>query len=242
MRSSSLAAGAAVFAVAVLGSVPAMASSPVADASADARRCAPPRSSPVRSAAATRRAGNLYRYLVLTNHSATTCHLTGYPGVSMLNASGQQIGRPATRQAHDVLRDRAQAGRDGERHHPHGQPPGHVPAGVVEAEGLPAGEHRLAGRRRARSPTATTSFAITPLAAGRAATRRARPRPRRPARPVDRRAAGADRALGRPRHRPGGDRFARWDNTALAATGAAALVLGGAGVAVVRRRRVRAGR
>jgi hypothetical protein len=43
-------------------------------------------------------AGNLYRYLVLTNHSKTACHVTGYPGLSLLNAKGQQIGAPATRQ------------------------------------------------------------------------------------------------------------------------------------------------
>jgi hypothetical protein len=42
-------------------------------------------------------AGNLYRYLVLTNHSDTACHLTGFPGVSLLDAHGQQIGAPATR-------------------------------------------------------------------------------------------------------------------------------------------------
>jgi len=43
-------------------------------------------------------AGNLYRYLVVTNHSATACHLTGYPGLSVLDANGRQIGRPATRE------------------------------------------------------------------------------------------------------------------------------------------------
>ncbi|WP_328917629.1 MULTISPECIES: DUF4232 domain-containing protein [unclassified Streptomyces] len=43
-------------------------------------------------------AGNLYRYLVLTNHSSTTCHVTGYPGLSMLDADGAQIGPPAGRQ------------------------------------------------------------------------------------------------------------------------------------------------
>jgi Protein of unknown function (DUF4232) len=43
-------------------------------------------------------AGNLYRYLVLTNHGATACHLAGYPGLSMLDAGGKQIGRPAGRQ------------------------------------------------------------------------------------------------------------------------------------------------
>ncbi|MEE4540606.1 DUF4232 domain-containing protein [Streptomyces sp. V4-01] len=42
-------------------------------------------------------AGNLYRYLVLTNHSATACHVNGYPGLSMLDANGRQIGAPATR-------------------------------------------------------------------------------------------------------------------------------------------------
>ncbi|MFI0720926.1 DUF4232 domain-containing protein [Streptomyces sp. NPDC021224] len=43
-------------------------------------------------------AGSVYRYLLLTNHSATTCHLTGYPGVSVLDANGKQIGAPADRQ------------------------------------------------------------------------------------------------------------------------------------------------
>ncbi|WP_069467220.1 DUF4232 domain-containing protein [Actinacidiphila rubida] len=43
-------------------------------------------------------AGNLYRYVVVTNHSATACHLAGYPGLSLLDAAGNQIGQPATRQ------------------------------------------------------------------------------------------------------------------------------------------------
>jgi hypothetical protein len=46
-------------------------------------------------------AGNLYRYLVITNHSGTACHLTGYPGLSMLDGGGKQIGQPATRQPMD---------------------------------------------------------------------------------------------------------------------------------------------
>jgi hypothetical protein len=45
-------------------------------------------------------AGNLYRYLVLSNTSDTACHLTGFPGLSMLDAAGRQIGEPATRE-HD---------------------------------------------------------------------------------------------------------------------------------------------
>lgn len=43
-------------------------------------------------------AGNLYRYLVLTNRGSTACHLTGYPGVSLLDAHNRQIGQPATRE------------------------------------------------------------------------------------------------------------------------------------------------
>ncbi|MFC1419468.1 DUF4232 domain-containing protein [Streptacidiphilus cavernicola] len=44
-------------------------------------------------------AGNVYRYLLLTNHSGTTCHVTGFPGLSLLDAAGKQIGAPATEQA-----------------------------------------------------------------------------------------------------------------------------------------------
>lgn len=43
-------------------------------------------------------AGSLFRYVVVTNHSSTTCHLTGYPGLSLLDADGKQIGAPAERQ------------------------------------------------------------------------------------------------------------------------------------------------
>ncbi|WP_051951881.1 DUF4232 domain-containing protein [Actinacidiphila yeochonensis] len=42
-------------------------------------------------------AGQLYRYLVLTNTSGTSCHVDGYPGVSLLDADGRQIGQPADR-------------------------------------------------------------------------------------------------------------------------------------------------
>ncbi|RAG84980.1 hypothetical protein DN069_14265 [Streptacidiphilus pinicola] len=41
-------------------------------------------------------AGQIYRDVVLTNHSSATCHLTGFPGVSVLDAHGAQIGAPAT--------------------------------------------------------------------------------------------------------------------------------------------------
>ncbi|WP_152627700.1 DUF4232 domain-containing protein, partial [Streptacidiphilus melanogenes] len=41
-------------------------------------------------------AGQLYYDVVLSNHSTTTCHLTGYPGVSVLDSHGNQVGAPAT--------------------------------------------------------------------------------------------------------------------------------------------------
>lgn len=99
MRSSSLAAGTAVFAMAVLGTVPAMASSPVAD-STGTPMCGTSQLSAALGGGDAG-AGNLYRYLVITNTSSTTCHLTGYPGLSMLDANGQQIGQPATRKPMD---------------------------------------------------------------------------------------------------------------------------------------------
>lgn len=42
-------------------------------------------------------AGNLYRYLVLTNRTSGACQVSGYPGLSLLDAGGKQIGAPATR-------------------------------------------------------------------------------------------------------------------------------------------------
>ena len=41
-------------------------------------------------------AGNLYRYLVLTNHGSTPCALAGFPGLSLLDARGTQLGASAT--------------------------------------------------------------------------------------------------------------------------------------------------
>ncbi|MEY9874780.1 hypothetical protein ABH931_004280 [Streptacidiphilus sp. MAP12-33] len=41
-------------------------------------------------------AGQIYRDVVLTNHSSRTCHLSGYPGMSVLDAHGAQIGAAAT--------------------------------------------------------------------------------------------------------------------------------------------------
>ncbi|HVN52111.1 MAG TPA: DUF4232 domain-containing protein [Acidimicrobiales bacterium] len=42
-------------------------------------------------------AGSTYVTLTLTNHSSTACTVQGYAGVSLLDASGHQIGSPATR-------------------------------------------------------------------------------------------------------------------------------------------------
>jgi hypothetical protein len=42
-------------------------------------------------------AGSVFRVLVLTNNSGISCHLTGYPGLSLLAADGTAIGDPATR-------------------------------------------------------------------------------------------------------------------------------------------------
>lgn len=97
MRSSQLAAGAAaVIAVAVAGAAPAVASAPVAKAPGTPMCATSQLTAAVGGGDAG--AGNLYTYLVLTNHSGATCHLTGYPGVSLLDANGRQIGRPADRQ------------------------------------------------------------------------------------------------------------------------------------------------
>ncbi|MFI1093418.1 DUF4232 domain-containing protein [Streptomyces sp. NPDC020917] len=98
MRSSSLAAGAAAVAIAALGVVPATASAaaPVRDATGTPM-CATSQLTASLSGGEGA-AGSLFRNLVLTNHSATTCHLTGFPGVSLLDAGGKQIGQPATRE------------------------------------------------------------------------------------------------------------------------------------------------
>ena len=42
-------------------------------------------------------AGTYYRWVVLTNSSGPTCTVDGYPGVSLVDASGHQLGQPASR-------------------------------------------------------------------------------------------------------------------------------------------------
>jgi hypothetical protein len=96
MRTRSLAVGAAAVAVAALGAVPATAATPVRSAPSTPMCATSQLSAALGGSDAG--AGNLYRYLVLTNHSGSTCHLTGYPGLSLLDSSGKQIGAPASRQ------------------------------------------------------------------------------------------------------------------------------------------------
>ena len=93
MRSSSLAAGAAVFAVAVLGSAPAMADSAVADSTATTPMCATSQltGSLGGSDAA---AGSLYRYLVLTNHSARPVTSPATPACRCSTRAGSRSGSP----------------------------------------------------------------------------------------------------------------------------------------------------
>ncbi len=42
-------------------------------------------------------AGQVYANLVFTNNGASVCTMSGYPGVSLLDGSGNQIGQPANR-------------------------------------------------------------------------------------------------------------------------------------------------
>jgi hypothetical protein len=42
-------------------------------------------------------AGTLYQTLVFTNTGTAPCSVLGYPGVSFLDASGDQLGKPARR-------------------------------------------------------------------------------------------------------------------------------------------------
>jgi hypothetical protein len=93
MRISTLAAGAAAVTTVVLGAVPATAATPVRSTSSP--MCATSQLT-ASLGGGDAGAGSLYRYLVLTNHSGTTCHVTGFPGLSLLDAQGRQIGAPAT--------------------------------------------------------------------------------------------------------------------------------------------------
>jgi hypothetical protein len=46
-------------------------------------------------------AGQLYVPLILRNTGTTACEVRGFPGVSVLDASGTQLGQPATREGNE---------------------------------------------------------------------------------------------------------------------------------------------
>jgi hypothetical protein len=46
-------------------------------------------------------AGQVYNPLVVRNTGTTTCEVHGFPGVSLLDGSGNQIGEPATREGNE---------------------------------------------------------------------------------------------------------------------------------------------
>ncbi|SEG69650.1 Protein of unknown function [Actinacidiphila yanglinensis] len=242
MRSSSLAAGTAVFAMAVLGAVPAMASSPVAD-STGTPMCGTSQLSAALGGGDAG-AGNLYRYLVITNTSSTTCHLTGYPGLSMLDANGQQIGQPATREPRTyspvVLKPGASASdtihtanHQGTCLQPSSKlkiyPPGNtasltIPGAITEC---------------------FNTFSVTPMGPGKGGNDGGTPTTSPTSAPSTGANGGAQVPTvpsGAPDTGLAATGSHGSDSTALAATGAGALVLGAAGFAVARRRRVRDGR
>jgi hypothetical protein len=51
----------------------------------------------VRSAGGEGAAGSTYETLLLTNTGSVTCLLRGFPGISYVDAAGQQVGAPAVR-------------------------------------------------------------------------------------------------------------------------------------------------
>ncbi|MGY5033956.1 DUF4232 domain-containing protein [Streptomyces sp. 900116325] len=155
MRKGPLAAGAAVAAVAVFTVVPATAAVPGQEASSTPM-CATSQLTGSLGAGDAG-AGNLYRYLVLTNRSSTTCHLTGFPGVSLLDASGRQIGPAAT--------------REHTSYEPVTLKPGGSASDTVHTDGwMPAGPwSRCCGSRpptRPLRPAPSTASAAGPRAAG----------------------------------------------------------------------------
>ena len=95
MRMSTFAVGAMACTAVVLGSAPAMAAGSAAASTVKTPTCATSQLS-ASLGGGDAGAGNLYRFLELTNHSKTSCELDGFPGLSLLNAHGQQIGAAAT--------------------------------------------------------------------------------------------------------------------------------------------------
>ncbi len=95
MRKTTFAAGALACTAVVLGAAPAMAAAPAQAAAAKTPTCATSQLT-ASLGSGDAGAGNLYRFLLLTNHSKTTCELDGFPGLSLLQANGKQLGAPAT--------------------------------------------------------------------------------------------------------------------------------------------------
>ena len=96
MRKTTFAAGALACTAVVLGTAPAMAAAPAqAAAAAKTPTCATSQLT-ASLGSGDAGAGNLYRFLLLTNHSHTTCELDGFPGLSLLKANGTELGAPAT--------------------------------------------------------------------------------------------------------------------------------------------------
>ncbi|WP_052397488.1 DUF4232 domain-containing protein [Streptomyces sp. NRRL F-5123] len=237
MRSTSLAAGtAAVLAVAVAGAVPAVASAPVGRAPGTPMCATSQLTASLGGGDAG--AGHLYRYLVLTNHSATACHLTGYPGVSVLDASGKQIGTPADRQP--------------SRYSPVVLKPGGSASDTVHTINRMGTCLPTSAKVRIYPPGNTASlvipgelticdkvFTITPMAAGKdgsdpvgtpAPTHSAKPTPTNPGQVTKIPKGAPDTGLAA----TGGG--GSGELTAGLAAGAGALLLGGLGVAASRRR------
>lgn len=246
MRSISLAAGAAaVLAAAAAGAVPAAASAPVGRAPGTPMCTTSQLTATLGGGDAG--AGHIYRYLVLTNHSSTTCHLTGYPGVSLLDSAGKQIGAPADRQPSRyspvVLRAGGSASDTIHTVNHHGTclqpsakvriyPPGNTAAMVI-AGSITNCDH---------------TFTVTPMAAGRNGSDPVEPTPpTTEPKPTAKPTAAPTPSSGRqvptvPSGAPdtglaaaGGGR----SPALTAGTAAGVLLLGGAAVAAVTRRRTR---
>ncbi|MFC4031830.1 DUF4232 domain-containing protein [Streptomyces polygonati] len=248
MRKRSVAVAAAAAAAAACTAVPATASTPVLASAGP--MCATSQLS-VAQSGGDAGAGNLYFYLVFTNHSGTTCHLTGYPGVSMLDAGGRQIGRPATREhpgySAVVLKPGASASDTIHTVNQQGTclptsarlrvyPPGNtasvlVPAKITECYDTfaitPLGAGRSGNPGNATEPTAPTATAAASVPATDA------PAPA---------ASGGAQVTAVPKGAPDTGLAAKssggTDTAAVAATGAAGLLAVGAlGAVGVRRRR-----
>ncbi|QMU75034.1 DUF4232 domain-containing protein [Streptacidiphilus sp. PB12-B1b] len=95
MRTTTLAAGALACTAVVLGAAPAMAAAPASASSAAKTPACATSQLTASLGGSDAGAGNLYRYLLLTNHSGTTCDVAGFPGLSLLDSHGKEIGAPA---------------------------------------------------------------------------------------------------------------------------------------------------